>query len=155
MPRLREGYVIWPKANGFFGKNGLIQITKHATHEESPIFITKFLKLLRFPCVLRVDAHGFITDTNRSITGFQFASRNTSIELLHGKSTAYIGSTAEHSAILKYFENLSGESFLQKWFESHDKISELVGSGFQAKRTTTIVLYLEPEAMTASEIFTL
>ena len=151
----REGYVIWPNANGFFGQNGLIQLTKHVSHTEAPAFITKFLKLLRFPCIFRVDAHGFITDTNRSLLGFQFASRNTSMQLMHDKSTAYIGSTAEHSEILRFFEEMSGETFLQKWFDAHDRISELVGSGFQAKRTTNLVMYLEPEAMPAQKIFDL
>ena len=77
------------------------------------------------------------------------------MQLMHDKSTAYIGSTAEHSEILRFFEEMSGETFLQKWFDAHDRISELVGSGFQAKRTTNLVMYLEPEAMPAQKIFDL
>ena len=103
--------------------------------------------------MIHIDAHGFITDVNRSLTGFQFASRNTSLALMNEKSSAYVGSTADHKELRKFFENMTPEKFLQSWFTSHDRVSELVGSGFQPKRTCSLVIYLEPEVMTAEEIF--
>lgn len=148
-----EGSIIWKDAHGFFGQNGLIQITKNVTHEKAPQFIAEFLELLRFPCLLRVDAHGFISDDSRELIGFQFASRNTSITLMNDKSYFHISSTEANKEAYDYFNQMSGETFLSKWFDAHDQVSELTGSGFGAKRTTTLVLYLEPENMTAEEIF--
>ena len=132
---------------------GVIQITKNVTHHHAPAFIAEFLQLLRFPCVLRVDAHGFISDESRSLIGFQFASRNTSMQLLDDKPYVHIRSTEDNKEVVDYFTEISGDKFLTKWFEAHDRVSELVGSGFNPKRTTTVVLYLEPETMHAKEIF--
>lgn len=109
--------------------------------------------MLHFPCVIHIDAHGFVTDSTRSLTGFQFASKNTSMKLMREKSNAYVGSTAEHTELRSHFEKMTGQTFLQSWFQSHDEISELVGSGFQPKRTCSLVLYLEPENISAQELF--
>ena len=73
--------------------------------------------------------------------------------LLKEKSHIHIASTEDNKDAHDYFSQMSGETFLAKWFDAHDQVSELIGSGFSAKRTTTLVLYLEPETMTAAEIF--
>ena len=75
------------------------------------------------------------------------------MSLMNGKSFVHIKSTEDNKEVYDFFQKMSGETFLSSWFGAHDQISELVGSGFSAKKTTTLVLYLEPETMHAKEIF--
>ena len=55
--------------------------------------------------------------------------------------------------VIDYFDQMTGQEFLGKWYESHDRIAELASSGFLPSSTKSVVVYLEPVNMTATEIF--
>lgn len=149
---IREGVVIWPNAATLFD-NGVIEMTKNISHDESPAFVHSVLEAIRFPCVVRVDAHGFIGEKSGKVIGFQFASLASSLTLHNGKSHAPLDGGENTDALLNHFKGMNGEEFLSKWFEAHDRVAELAASGFTANNTKTVVIYLEPIHMTASDIF--
>ena len=128
-------------------------MTKNLTHDDSPAFVCKVLEEIRFPCIVRVDAHGFIGEKSDKIQGFQFASQSSSIKLHNEKYHALMDGPETVRPLLKYFEEMTGVEFLSKWFDAHDRICELAASGWKACNTKTLVLYLEPVHMAATEIF--
>ena len=144
--------VIWPNAARLFN-NGIIEMTKNISHEESPAFVHSVLETIRFPCVVSVDAHGFIGEKSGKKLAFQFASLNSSLTLHNDKSRATFDGEATIDALLNHFKGMTGSEFLSKWFEAHDRVAELAASGFTACNTKTVVIYLEPIHMTASDIF--
>ena len=138
--------------SGFYG-NGLIELTKNVNHEETPAFVKKLVELVRFPCILRVDAHGFVREKADEITGFQFASQNSAIQLSNEKNHVLMTNEETVRPVIDYFDQMTGQEFLGKWYESHDRIAELASSGFLPSSTKSVVVYLEPVNMTATEIF--
>ena len=135
------------------GSNGRIELTKNIDHTEAPSFICEVLKIISFPCWLSIYAFGFITDTERKIVGFQFASKSSGLTLKNKKSKVLIDDNTLRKEIYDKFEKMSSDDFLTSWFENHDRISKLVQSGFIPKSTCTLILYLEPISTSVKEIF--
>ena len=151
----REGLVLWPNVRGVNGSNGRIELTKNIDHKKTPHFICEIIQLLSFPCWISIDAFGFITDTEHKVLGFQFASKNSGIQLKNQRSKLLLDSKESRKALYQTFSEMSSDEFLLSWFESHDRISQLVRSGFIPKRTCTLILYLEPVSTSVKEIFRL
>ena len=143
--------VVWPNASGFFG-NGMIEVTKNISHEESPAFISKILEMVRFPCIVRIDAHGFIMQKDNTI-GFQFASPSSSMLLSNGKFHALMDGEKTVRPLLNFFSEMDGQEFLSRWYDAHDRVAELTSSGFRPVNTKSLVLYLEPVHEKADTIF--
>ena len=126
---LREGLVLWPNVRGINGKNGRIELTKNVSHKNAAQFLAELIKLLQFPTWFSVDCFGFITDVERELVGFQWASKNSGLTLLNEKTKILISSNKVRKQLYEKFESMTSEEFLTNWFNSHDRVSELYRSG--------------------------
>ena len=147
--------MLWPNVRGVNGSNGRIELTKNIDHKEAPKFILEILALVAFPCWISIDAFGFITDSERKIIGFQFASKSSGIVLKNERSKILLDNNSTRKELVEKFSKMSSDDFLLSWFASHDRISQLVRSGFIPKGTCTLILYLEPISTSVKEIFRL
>ena len=123
--------VLWPNVRGINGKNGRIELTKNVTHKNAPQFLTELIEVLQFPTWFSVDCFGFISDLERELVGFQWASKNSGLVLLNEKSKILINNNTVRKKLYEKFSNMTAEEFLTSWFNCHDRVSELYRSGFQ------------------------
>ena len=124
-----EGLVLWPNVRGINGKNGRIELTKNVSHKQAASFLTELLEIIQFPTWFSVDCFGFISDLERELVGFQWASKNSGLVLLNEKSKILIGTNKVRKELFEKFKNMTPEQFLTSWFNSHDRVSELYRSG--------------------------
>ena len=75
-------------SGGRFG-NGRIIMTKHLYNENFDEFFSDLLHWLRFPGLLRVDAHGFVQNSLEEPV-FVFGSSNSSIRLWNEKQSVLL-----------------------------------------------------------------
>ena len=125
----REGLVLWPNVRGVNGRNGRIELTKNVSHKEAPQFLCEVIELLQFPTWFSIDCFGFITDIERELVGFQWASKNSGLVLLNEKSKVLMKDNGVRKKLFDKFSNMTSEEFLTSWFNSHDRVSELYRSG--------------------------
>ena len=114
---------------GINGKNGRIELTKNISHKFATKFVTELIELVQFPTWISIDCFGFITDIERELVGFQWASKNSGMILLNEKSKILINNNKTRKQLHDKFSNMTSEEFLTSWFNSHDRISELYRSG--------------------------
>ena len=151
----REGIVLWPNVRSISGSKGRIELTKNIRHDQCPTFIAELIDILDFPCWLSIDAFGFVQDPEKDLTGFQWVSKASGLVLMNDQTRILIDDYEIRLELYNQFLNMNGETFLQKWFESHNRISRLQSSGFGPKSVTTLVAYIEPLNISVKKLFNL
>ena len=134
---------------------GRIELTKNLTQKNATIFLAELIEIIQFPTWISVDCFGFITDLERELVGFQWASKNSGLTLLNEKAKILIDSNHVRKKLIENLSKLSPEEFLLSWFNSHDRVSELYRSGFVPKSICTMVVYLEPLSTSVTDLFKL
>lgn len=147
--------MLWPNVRGINGNFGRIELTKNVSQKEAPAFLKLLTEIIQFPCWFSIDCFGFISDIERELVGFQWASKNSGLNLLNDKSKILIGDNKIRKKLHQKFDSMTPEEFLTTWFNSHDKVSELYRSGFVPKSICTLVVYLEPLSTSVRELFNL
>lgn len=83
---------------------------------------------------------------------FTFGSQNSAIDLSNGKNFMFLDSTQKRKELFEYFQGMTNEKFTQQWFESHNRVSDLMSSGFTVERIVTIVVFYEPTTQSVDKI---
>ena len=138
---LKEGIRKIP--NGGFHGHGRIIITKVVNSETS--FKSEILKItenIRFPCNIAVDGHGFLQQNEDVI--FVFASPNTSLKFGTDKQSFMLSDNENSIKFDENLEKMTNAKFTEDWFLQHDIVSDYRGSGFQVRRITNLVVFLDP-----------
>ena len=115
--------------------------------------ILKVLDNINFPCYLTIDGNGFLEKTGQDKNQiiFCFASINTGIQLINGKSVLPIGKETKKE-LKEMINSMSNEEFLNRWYQQHDLISDYRGSGFRPRRIINLVITLDPIYLSVTKI---
>ena len=150
---LKEGISFWTANSGVYSNKGQIQFRKIISDKLMlPTFLGDLTELLSFPGVISIDFHGLLKSPEGNLI-YKFASQNSGIKLDSTRNFVRLEDSKTLKALSEKLRTTDYSQYLEKWFDSHDVISDLSSSGLRPERLLCVLVYFEPTSHSVSDLF--